>query len=83
MKCLFPSFGQDFIPPLDPTACTLRVFAVNDVYMLDHYPHLKACVDAHSNGKNTIVTLAGDFLAPSMLSGPSYFDFSHNEPPVS
>jgi len=63
---LWPSSA---IPPLDPGGCTLRVFAINDVYILDHYPHLKSCIDAHSNGPNTIVTLAGDFLAPSLLSG--------------
>lgn len=57
------------VPPLDPDACTLRIFAINDVYILDHYPHMKACIDAHANGDNTIVTLAGDFLAPSLLSG--------------
>mmetsp|Transcript_34608 Transcript_34608/g.98060 ORF Transcript_34608/g.98060 Transcript_34608/m.98060 type:complete len:704 (+) Transcript_34608:873-2984(+) len=65
-RCPVPNLS---IPPLDPDACTLRIFAINDVYMLDHYPHLKACIDAHRNGPNTVVTLAGDFLAPSLLSG--------------
>ncbi len=49
----------------------LRIFAINDVYALDHLPRLKtliAEVDGREPADRTLVTVAGDFLAPSLLS---------------
>lgn len=49
--------------------CRLRIFHVNDVYVLDNFPALKACIGSMSQGQpNVLTTLAGDFLAPSLLS---------------
>ena len=51
--------------------CRLRVFHVNDVYTLENFPLLRSCIDALSDGidaANVLVTLGGDFLAPSLLS---------------
>lgn len=51
--------------------CKLRVFHVNDVYILDHLPALKSHVENLGKGagyKNVLTTLAGDFLGPSLLS---------------
>ncbi len=49
----------------------LRIVAVNDVYLLDHLPKLSTlrteCEAAHPDTK-VLLTLAGDFLSPSMLS---------------
>jgi 5'-nucleotidase len=61
------------LPTLPTTAktpeCRLRIFHVNDVYLLDNFPSLKACIDYMSKGHdNVLTTLAGDFLAPSLLS---------------
>lgn len=52
-------------------ACHLRIIAVNDVYNLDNFPRLKTLVSTESAGlppENVLTTLAGDFLAPSLLS---------------
>lgn len=52
-------------------ACHFRILHVNDVYELDNLPILKSAVDALSRGlppQNVLSTLAGDFLAPSLLS---------------
>ena len=47
----------------------LRIIAVNDVYLLDNMPRLKTLIDAEKAKPGTVlVTLAGDFLGPSMLS---------------
>jgi len=51
--------------------CQLRIISVNDVYELDNLPRLKTLVSAASVGlprENVVVALAGDFLAPSLLS---------------
>jgi 2',3'-cyclic-nucleotide 2'-phosphodiesterase (5'-nucleotidase family) len=49
----------------------LRLVCVNDVYSLQHLPRLATLV-AHAREDDpadvTLVTMAGDFLAPSMLS---------------
>ena len=43
--------------------------AQNDVYVLDNFPAFKACVDDMGQGcQNVLKVLAGDFLAPSVLS---------------
>jgi len=52
-----------------PKATTLRIFHVNDVYDLGNLPALKTCIDEMSAGADkTLKVLAGDFLAPSVLS---------------
>ena len=48
-------------------SCTLRVFCVNDIYELDNMPRLKQAIK-ELRTTNTVVLLAGDFLAPSLLS---------------
>lgn len=48
--------------------CRLRIFHINDVYALDNLPVLRSCILARSEGVNVLTTLAGDFLAPSLLS---------------
>jgi len=49
----------------------LRIVSVNDVYALENLPRLKSLVD-HYKGQGDsdalLVVLAGDFLAPSLLS---------------
>lgn len=49
----------------------LRILSVNDVYVLDNLPRLKSLVLHHRRANPDdalIVVLAGDFLAPSLLS---------------
>ena len=48
----------------------LRLIQVNDVYQLDKLPQLKTLIDEHrAEGPDAmLVTLPGDFLAPSVLS---------------
>ncbi len=49
----------------------LRIVSVNDVYSLENLPRLKGLVDhykARNDSDALIVVLAGDFLAPSLLS---------------
>ncbi|CAK0845347.1 unnamed protein product, partial [Prorocentrum cordatum] len=56
---------------LPKRACRLRIIAVNDVYLLDNLPRLSTLVAQEANGmprQNVVTTLAGDFLAPSLLS---------------
>lgn len=51
--------------------CRFRIFHINDCYLLDNFPALKTCIDKMSEGlpkSNVLTTLAGDFLAPSLLS---------------
>lgn len=61
-------------PAADPAAlpeCKLRIFHVNDVYVLDHLPALKSHVDNMGKAAghaNLLTTVAGDFLGPSLLS---------------
>lgn len=55
----------------DPRAVRLRIVAVNDVYVLDHLPSLATLVhEARTVDPvdRLLVTLAGDFVAPSVLS---------------
>lgn len=49
----------------------LRIIAVNDVYALDNLPRLCSLVRHHASvdpAELFLVTMAGDFLAPSILS---------------
>ena len=47
----------------------LRVIHFNDCYDLKHLPRLKTLIDsARAGHRNAITTMAGDFLAPSLLS---------------
>lgn len=64
--CVGDAFGD--VPPKTPE-CRLRIIHVNDVYSLENFPRLKACIDTHRKScRNLFVTLAGDFLAPYLLS---------------
>ena len=50
---------------------TLRLVCVNDVYSLEHLPRLKSLVREMATvtpADRLITTLAGDFVAPSLLS---------------
>ena len=50
---------------------SLRILAINDVYTLEHLPRLRTLVDHHratAPADVTLVTLTGDFVAPSILS---------------
>ena len=50
---------------------TLRIVAVNDVYTLENLPRLRSLVQHHATTAKAdalMVTLAGDFVAPSILS---------------
>lgn len=52
----------------DCTECTtMRIIAINDIYELGNMSRLKTCVDMHRTS-NTIVTCAGDFVAPSLMA---------------
>ena len=54
----------------DAGSSTLTIVAVNDVYELDHLPRLRTLLDrVRTTRPNTIATLAGDFVSPSVLSG--------------
>lgn len=49
----------------------LRIVAINDVYTLENLPRLKTLIAHHraiDPADLTLVTLAGDFVAPSVLS---------------
>lgn len=49
----------------------LRIVAINDVYVLDNFPRLATLIAELGRTDpvdRTLVTLAGDFLAPSLLS---------------
>ena len=54
-------------PKPNEPECVLRIIAVNDIHELGNMAHLKACIDAHRTD-NSIVTCAGGFFAPSLLS---------------
>lgn len=64
--------GSQSPPPPDaPRGPTLRLVCVNDVYSLEHMPSLHSLVRHHATtdpADQFIVTMAGDFIAPSMLS---------------
>jgi NADPH:quinone reductase-like Zn-dependent oxidoreductase/2',3'-cyclic-nucleotide 2'-phosphodiesterase (5'-nucleotidase family) len=50
---------------------TLRIIAVNDVYTLENLPRLRTLVEHHRTTDPAdvfLVTLAGDFVGPSILS---------------
>ena len=51
---------------------TLRIVSVNDVYSLENLPRLKSLVAHHTRPESGadafVVVLAGDFVAPSLLS---------------
>ncbi|HWO26909.1 MAG TPA: 5'-nucleotidase C-terminal domain-containing protein [Kofleriaceae bacterium] len=59
-------------PPREPArGPALRIICVNDVYTLENLPRLKSLVQHHaetSPADALLVTLAGDFIAPSILS---------------
>lgn len=71
-----PHGASDDLDPLGdndgtPAMRTLRIVSVNDVYSLENLPRLRSLVDhyrAKFPGGPLLVTLAGDFLAPSLLS---------------
>jgi 2',3'-cyclic-nucleotide 2'-phosphodiesterase (5'-nucleotidase family) len=47
----------------------LRLVAINDVYLLDNLPRLRALLRAPAPDADlTLCTLAGDFISPSLLS---------------
>lgn len=49
---------------------TLRIIALNDIYVLDNFAKIKTLVEKHKKEcPNVVVTMAGDFLGPSILSG--------------
>src|SRR5262245_40267374 len=50
---------------------SLRIVSINDVYSLENLPRMKNLVSHHAAidpADVTLVVLAGDFLAPSILS---------------
>jgi 2',3'-cyclic-nucleotide 2'-phosphodiesterase (5'-nucleotidase family) len=57
--------------PAQPMAATLRLVCINDVYELVNLPRLRTLVLREATTQPAellLVTLAGDFLAPSLLS---------------
>ena len=59
--------STDNINPQNP--CILRFITINDVYELDNFPHYASARKLEEAGvTKTIGILAGDFLAPSLLS---------------
>ena len=48
----------------------LRIIHINDVYKLSNFPNLKTLIDEKSDegSDRTLIVLAGDFLAPYLLS---------------
>lgn len=49
----------------------LRIVAVNDVYLLDNLPRLHGLIEhyrTHDPADRLLITMAGDFVAPSLLS---------------
>lgn len=54
-----------------PRGPRLRIVAVNDVYLLDNLPRLRSLLEHHRRtdpADRLLLTLAGDFVAPSLLS---------------
>jgi hypothetical protein len=61
--------SKDVVDPRSNTSLKIRFVVVNDVYTIDNYPHYASAKKIESIGPHlTIGTLAGDFLAPSLLS---------------
>lgn len=61
--------GTDKTPPA--RGPSLRIIAVNDVYTIENLPRLRGLVAHHATHDPAdvqIVTLAGDFVSPSILS---------------
>src|SRR6478672_1658733 len=57
-------YARDWMP-------RLRIVGVNDVYSLENLPRLRTLVEHHRTTDPAdvfLVTLAGDFLSPSILS---------------
>ncbi|MEQ9812653.1 MAG: 5'-nucleotidase C-terminal domain-containing protein [Azospirillaceae bacterium] len=51
-------------------AAGLTIFHINDIYIIDNFPELMTLIEEGSAGDATaIVTVGGDFLSPSLLSG--------------
>lgn len=68
MSCLSCSHS-DVAELIPETPCTLRLIVCNDVYILDNFPNFATAKAKESKGADkTIGLLAGDFLAPSLLS---------------
>ena len=66
-----PSNAPEDTPIPPGKECRLRIFHINDVYLFDNLPALKTCIEERSKDlprANILTTLAGDFLAPSLLS---------------
>jgi len=64
----FMQFYRNMMAPKEAKEnCTLRIIAVNDVYELDNFAHLDTVIKQYRT-PNTITMLAGDFVAPSLLS---------------
>jgi len=58
-------------PPPSPRGPTVRIIAIGDVYSLANLPRLRTLVDHHratAPADLFLVVLAGDFVAPSILS---------------
>jgi len=56
-----------------PSACTLRIIQITDVYVLENFPHLRNLIvdkraEIEAQGGKLISMLTGDFLAPYLLS---------------
>ena len=48
----------------------LTIFHVNDIYIIDNFPALRTLVDeGNAHADHSLVTVGGDFLSPSVLSG--------------
>jgi 2',3'-cyclic-nucleotide 2'-phosphodiesterase (5'-nucleotidase family) len=71
MKQFIPADSMNAVPTDRPRPITLRIVSFNDVYSLENLPRLKNLVKHHAavNPADAFaVVLAGDFLAPSLLS---------------
>jgi len=57
-------------PVVDQSFCTLKLISINDVYELDMLPSYATCKQMENTSVNGLVLgiLAGDFVAPSLLS---------------
>ena len=73
------SFADNASSRINPAAaCSLRIVLINDVYELDNFPQFQVARSqandspvgstGQSKPNNCIGVIAGDFLAPSMLS---------------
>jgi hypothetical protein len=58
-------------PIMDPQSSTIIIFTINDVYLVDHLPKIRAQILrrlASRRYHKAFITLPGDFLGPSPLS---------------